>query len=70
MKQVGIIGSGNVGANSAFFIAENRTASVLLVDIKEGLAPGKTLDISEAGPIRGYDTRISGSNNIDPGWRP
>jgi malate dehydrogenase len=64
MKQVGVIGSGNVGANCAFFIAENRAASVLLVDVKEGLSTGKALDISEAGPIRHYDTAIRGSNDI------
>jgi malate dehydrogenase len=64
MKKVSIIGSGNVGANVAFFIAENRTASITLVDIKEGLGIGKALDISEAGPIRHYDTAIRGSNSI------
>ncbi len=64
MKRVGIIGSGNVGANSAFFIAENRTASVTLVDAKEGLSTGKALDISEAGPIRRYDTEIFGGDDI------
>lgn len=64
MKRIGIIGSGNVGANSAFFIAENRTASVTLIDIKEGLPDGKALDLSEAGPIRRYDTKIHGSSDI------
>jgi malate dehydrogenase len=64
MKKVGIIGSGNVGANSAFFIAENRTASVILIDIKEGLSAGKALDMLEAGPIRRYDTDIRGENDI------
>ena len=65
MKRVAIIGSGNVGANSAFFIAENRTASVTLVDVKEGLATGKALDMLEAGPIRRYDTSIRGENEIE-----
>jgi len=65
MQRVGIIGSGNVGANSAFFIAENRAASVTLVDIKEGLSVGKALDIMQAGPIRRYDTDIRGENNIE-----
>ena len=64
MKRVGIIGSGNVGANSAFFIAENRIASVTLVDAKDGLSTGKALDLSEAGPIRRYDTEIRGDNDI------
>lgn len=65
MKRVGIIGSGNVGANSAFFIAENRTASVTLVDVKEGLSTGKALDLMEAGPIRRYDTQIRGDSDIE-----
>ncbi len=65
MKRVGIIGSGNVGANSAFFIAENGTASVTLVDAKEGLSVGKALDLSEAGPIRRYDTEIHGYNKVE-----
>lgn len=65
MKRVGIVGSGNVGANSAFFIAENRTASVTLVDVKEGLSIGKALDLSEAGPIRHYDTGIQGYDDIE-----
>jgi malate dehydrogenase len=65
MKKVSIIGSGNVGANSAFFIAENRSASVTLVDVREGLPQGKALDLSEAGPIRRYDTSVRGADSID-----
>jgi malate dehydrogenase len=65
MKRVGIIGSGNVGANTAFFIAENRTASVTLVDVKEGLSVGKALDMLEAGPLRHYDTDIRGENDME-----
>lgn len=64
MKQVSVIGSGNVGANCAFFIAENRAASVILVDVKQGLSAGKALDISEAGPIRHYDTAVRGTDDI------
>lgn len=65
MKKVSIIGSGNVGANSAFFIAENRSASVTLVDVKEGLPEGKALDLSEAGPIRRYDTAVRGAKSVE-----
>ena len=65
MKKVSIIGSGNVGANSAFFIAENRSASVTLVDVREGLPEGKALDLLEAGPIRRYDTTIRGAGSIE-----
>ncbi len=65
MKRISIIGSGNVGTNTAFFIAETRTADVLLVDIKEGIAAGKALDLMEAGPVRGYATSIRGTVRID-----
>lgn len=65
MKRVTIVGGGNVGTNTAFFLAENGTASVTLVDIKEGMPIGKSLDLMEAGPLRGYDTTIRGSNDIE-----
>lgn len=65
MKRIGIIGSGNVGTNTAFFIAENRTAHVTLVDCKEGVAGGKSLDLMEAGPVREYSTSIRGSHRLD-----
>jgi malate dehydrogenase len=65
MKRISIIGSGNVGTNTAFFIAETRIAQVLLVDIKDGIAAGKALDLMEAGPVRGYATSIHGSVRID-----
>jgi malate dehydrogenase len=64
MKKVSVIGSGNVGVNSAFFIAESAAAHVTLVDIVEGIATGKALDLMEAGPIRGYRTTIEGTNDI------
>ena len=65
MKRISIIGSGNVGTNTAFFIAERRATDVLLVDIKDGVAAGKSLDLMEAGPVRGYVTAIRGSVRID-----
>ena len=64
MKKVGIIGSGNVGVNSAFFIAEMAAAQVTLFDVKEGISKGKALDLMEAAPIRSYRTGIEGSSDI------
>ncbi len=64
MKKVSIVGGGNVGTNTAFFLAENGTASVTLVDVKEGVPFGKSLDLMEAGPLRGYDTMIHGTNDV------
>ncbi len=64
MKNVSIVGGGNVGTNTAFFVAENRTASVTLVDIKQGVTTGKALDLMEAGPLRHYDISIRGSDDV------
>lgn len=60
MAKVSIVGSGNVGATSALYIAEKRIADVILVDVVEGLARGKALDAIEAAPLRQYDTWIEG----------
>jgi len=62
---IGIIGSGNVGANTAFFLAEKGVDDVMLYDIQEGMAKGKALDMMEAAPIRGYRTRISGTDSSE-----
>lgn len=60
---IGIVGSGNVGANTAFFLAEKGVDHVTLFDTQEGLAQGKALDMMEAAPIRGYRTFISGTGD-------
>ena len=54
MPMVSVIGSGNVGANAAFFIAEKGVCDVALYDINGGLASGKALDMMEAAPLRAY----------------
>lgn len=59
---IGIIGSGNVGANTAFFLAEKGVDHVLLYDVQDGMAKGKALDMMEAAPIRGYRTTIKGTD--------
>ena len=64
MKKVSVIGAGNVGATCADVLArKNFLDEVVLVDIKEGLAEGKALDIWETSPIIGFDTRVTGSTN-------
>ena len=64
MKKVSVIGAGNVGATCADVLAQkNFLDEVVLVDIKEGLAEGKALDIWETAPVNGFDTRVVGSTN-------
>ncbi len=62
-RKVSIVGAGNVGATTAQRLAELDLFDLALVDVVEGLAEGKALDIAEAGPIQGYDTRIVGGTD-------
>ncbi len=64
-RKVSIIGAGNVGASTAERVALRRLADVVLVDIVEGLPQGKALDLNEAGPVDGYDVRLTGSNGYE-----
>jgi len=61
--KVTIIGAGNVGATCAQRIVEADIADVYLVDVVEGLAKGKALDITEAAPIVGQSRHIEGGED-------
>lgn len=62
--KISVIGAGNVGATCAQILAEKDFASeVVLLDIKEGIAEGKSLDLWQTAPINVYNTRITGSTN-------
>lgn len=63
MNKISIIGAGNVGALCAQRIADRGYADIVLLDIIEGLAQGKGLDILESQPVSGVDTRIIGTNH-------
>src|SRR5690554_5236946 len=61
---VTIVGAGNVGATCADAIAFRRIASeIVLLDIKEGFAEGKALDITQTQTTLGFNTRVTGSTN-------
>lgn len=64
-KKVTVVGAGNVGATLVQRIAETELADVVMVDVAEGIPQGKGLDLTEAGPVLGYDARISGANGYD-----
>ncbi len=62
--KVTVVGAGNVGATCANVLATREVANeVVLLDIKEGTAEGKALDIWETSPINLYDTRVTGVTN-------
>ncbi|HEY6372803.1 MAG TPA: malate dehydrogenase [Candidatus Sulfotelmatobacter sp.] len=62
-KKVTIVGSGNVGATAAHWIAAKELADVVLIDIIEGVPQGKGLDLLEAMPIEKRDSYITGTND-------
>lgn len=64
-KKITIVGAGKVGASTAQRLAERDYADLVLVDIVEGLPQGKALDLWEAGPVVGYDSRIIGTNDYE-----
>ena len=62
--KVTVIGAGNVGATCANVIAQKDIVNkVVLLDIKEGVAEGKALDIWETAPVNDYSTRVDGYTN-------
>ncbi|HQW23827.1 MAG TPA: malate dehydrogenase [Bacteroidia bacterium] len=62
--KVTVVGAGNVGATCADVIAhKDFVHEVVLLDIKEGIAEGKSLDMWQTAPINLYDTRVIGSTN-------
>lgn len=62
--KVTVVGAGNVGASCAEYIAIKRIASeVVLLDIKEGFAEGKALDLTQTATTLGFNTRIVGVTN-------
>ncbi|MGC2192734.1 MAG: malate dehydrogenase [Candidatus Dormiibacterota bacterium] len=62
-EKVSVIGAGNVGATLAQRLAELDLVDVSLVDVVEGLAEGKALDLLQAGPVVGYDSQVVGSTD-------
>jgi malate dehydrogenase len=62
-KKVTIVGSGNVGATAAHWIASKELADVVLIDIIDGVPQGKGLDLLEAMPIEKRDSHILGTQD-------
>jgi malate dehydrogenase len=62
-------GAGNVGATVARAVADKELADVVIIDIAEQKAKGIALDIYEACPIEGSDSRIIGAGSDDAGWK-
>jgi malate dehydrogenase len=62
--KVTVVGAGAVGASCAEYIAiKNFASEVVLLDIKEGYAEGKAMDLMQCASLNGFDTKITGTTN-------
>lgn len=62
--KVTVVGAGAVGASCAEYIAiKNFASEVVLLDIKEGFAEGKAMDLMQCASLNGFDTKITGTTN-------
>ena len=62
-RKVAVIGAGNVGATCAFVLAQKNVGKIVMLDIYEGFAKGKALDMSQGGQILNYDGKITGTKD-------
>ena len=65
LPSVTIIGAGQVGATTAHLLALKGLAHLTLVDVVEGLAEGKALDLSQAAPVEGFRGSVRGTTDFD-----
>ena len=63
--KITVVGAGNVGGTTAQRLAEKDCYDVVLIDIAKGVPQGKALDISQAGPVCGYNSRVVGTNGYE-----
>ena len=63
MPKVTIVGAGQTGATTAHWLAQAEVADLVLVDVVEGLAQGKALDLLQSLPVIGSDVRVEGSTD-------
>ena len=61
-KKIALIGAGNIGGTLAHLALSKGLGDVVLFDVVEGVPQGKALDLSQCGPIEGFDAKIVGTN--------
>jgi malate dehydrogenase len=62
-KKIALIGSGMIGGTLAHLAAIREMGDIVLVDVAEGIPQGKALDLAQAGPVEGYDAKLTGTND-------
>ena len=62
-KKIALIGAGNIGGTLAHLAAQKELGDIVLFDVVDGVPQGKALDLSQCGPVEGFDAKITGSND-------
>ncbi|HEX7710480.1 MAG TPA: malate dehydrogenase [Sphingomonadaceae bacterium] len=62
-NKIALIGAGMIGGTLAHLAAKKELGDIVLFDVVEGIPQGKALDLSQCGPIEGFDARITGTND-------
>jgi len=62
-KKIALIGAGNIGGTLAHLAAQKELGDIVLFDVVEGVPQGKALDLSQCGPVEGFDAQITGTND-------
>ncbi len=62
-KKIALIGAGNIGGTLAHLAALKGLGDIVLFDVVDGVPQGKALDLSQCGPVEGFDSTIIGSND-------
>lgn len=64
-RKITVLGAGGTGSTTAHLLALKELGDVVLVDIQPGTPQGKALDMWESGPIEGFSTKVTGSNDYE-----
>jgi len=62
-KKIALIGGGQIGGTLAHLVAMKELGDVVIFDIAEGLPQGKALDLSQSGPVEGFNAKLKGTND-------
>lgn len=62
-KKIALIGAGNIGGTLAHLAAQKELGDIVLFDVAEGVPQGKALDLSQCGPVEGFDAKLTGTND-------
>jgi malate dehydrogenase len=62
-SKIALVGAGMIGGTLAHLAAKKEMGDIVLFDIAEGIPQGKALDLSQCGPVEGFDANITGTND-------